>query len=439
MPASFSKEGNMTQFAQYIFAMLLAIISPGQSTYSRVALPTCDETCQKTLLCSNPNDWRCKAPQFNQQLYEEHLAQLRKQGMPVDKAMAQARLMSFTRPETYQEGLVRYAVIAQAIADVSEETTQHLCKQTCNEESTSAHNACVGADKDQCIAQADADAKSCHQQCIKNAPWLWSRADLAFMIATVTDQESGFRADVHGGTGTLGRGDCEWKFSDGRKAAPFAKGAAPVAGTCRSVCLGQINIGTGKTPGGWSADDLVGLDYQSTKRCVTAVARVLSRSRTLCTRWNRGSGDWSKATFAAYGTGASCVAYQRRTIKKDGKRIVQYAYRVKKDNGKPGVEWAAFPPDNALSKTPMEAGWPARRSSIFQSYMRLYMKKALVIPSNVQQDLAEPRVKDAIQLLMGSSQQVTWMAPLPPKPAAKKPDPSLQAKEETQPVETAQK
>ncbi len=407
----------MTPFAKYIFAMLLEIVTPGQSTYSRVQLPACDETCQQTPLCDNPHDWKCKPPQFSQQLYDQNLRKLQSAGVTTDKAKIDAKLLSFTRPESYEEGLVRYAVIAQTIADVSDETTRHICKKTCDAQSDETHAACSSSEnKTQCMSEADGSAKACHNQCTKDAPWLWSRSDLAFMAATVTNQESGYRADVHGGTGALGRGDCDWRFSDGRVATPFAKGASPVPGTCRSVCLGQINIGNGKTPGGWSANDLVGVDYQSTKRCITSVARTLARARTLCTRWNKAPTNWAKATFAAYGTGASCVAYQRKTVKKNGKPIVEYAYNVKKDDGKVGVEWGAFPPDNAINKNPLEAGWPAQRAGIFQRYQQKYNKKTLVISSDVQKLLEDPRIKSAINQLMISTTQVEWMSPLPPKP-----------------------
>lgn len=381
----------MTQFAQYILAMMLALISPGQSTYSRVALQSCDAQCQKTPLCANKHSWFCKPPVFDQQLYNNAFQMLKSQGLSDKAANEAAKLKSFTRPETYEEGLARYVVIAQAIADVSEENTRHICNERCKNKSSVA----------------------CHQSCTKTSPWLWSRADLALAIATVTNQESGYRADVHGGVGTMGRGDCRWRFSNGKPASPYAKGAAPVSGSCRSVCLGQINLGKGTTPGGFKAGDLVGVDYGSTKRCLTVVARYLSRSRLYCTRWKKPS-NWARATFTSYGTGATCVAYKKRTKRINGKAVAQYAYKVKKDNGKISIEWGSVPPDNAVSKTPLLATWANKRAGIFSSYLQLYRRKKLVLTPKVQTKLTDNRVHTLVEKLMQSPTAITWMVPISP-------------------------
>lgn len=406
----------MNQLAQFILAMLLTIITPGNSHFSRVPIPRCDATCQKTPLCSNKTDWRCKVPEFAPRLYAQKLKYYRQSGMSPVQARARAKLESFTRPETYAEGLVRYVIISRAIAATSKSNTRYICKESCNEQSRDSHKVCSqqpGDARKTCDDKADKAAISCHKSCVNTAPWLWSQSGLAIMEATVTGQESGYRGDVQGGTGKMGRGDCQWSFPDGRRAAPWTKGAYPIASTCRSVCLGQINVGHGKTPEGYTANDLVGLDYQSTERCLTVVAHVLAKSRLLCTRWHRVA-DWPAATFSAYGTGATCHAYRKRLARKGGKTISQYAYKVREKNGKLGISWGSFPPDNAIDKRPMAAAWPIRRSKIFQRYEGQYRSHGLNLSPRAQQLLGEPRFQKAVERLMTASHQVEWSRPLPP-------------------------
>lgn len=322
----------MDKFVEMIFAAIISIVAPGQSIYSQVSIDYCDEICQVKPLCNNDSDWKCKPPKFNNSIYTKKLEAY---------SPKEAKARSYTRPETYEEGIVRYSIIAQAISDVSENYALNSCKQKCENE-------------------------QCHQNCMKSALWKGSRKELALMIATVASQESGFRADVHGGTGSAGRGDCKYQYADGTPAQPFAKGASPIPGTCKSVCLGQINIGNGTTAQGWKAADLVGVDLESTKRCFTVVAQNLARSRAYCNRLS--GGDWAKGTFAAYGSGSSCTISQKRQISISGIRTTQYAYKVKED-GKIKIVWGVVPPDNAISKSPAEAAWPSVRSKIFWDQM----------------------------------------------------------------------
>lgn len=358
----------MDNFVEIILATLISIVSPGQSIYSQVAIDYCDEICQETPLCANPHDWRCKPPKFNKAIYDKKLEEY---------SPKEAKARSYTRPETYDEGIVRYAIIAQAISDVSESSTLNLCKQKCTDE-------------------------QCHKDCMRTALWKGSRKELAFMIATVASQESGFRADVHGGTGSAGRGDCKYQYPDGTPAQPFAKGAIPIAGTCKSVCLGQINIGNGTTSQGWKAADLVGIDLESTKRCFTVVAQNLSRSRSYCNRL--GGKDWAKGTFAAYGSGSSCTISQKRQVLINGIRTTQYAYKVKGDDGKIKIVWGVVPPDNAISKSPAEAVWPAERSRIFWDQMT----HTKTLQDKTKMLLSDENAEKIHSALFNSSKAVLW-------------------------------
>ena len=399
----------LTPFAQQILAVLINLISPGKTIYSRVPIDVCDEQCQKTPLCDNISDWKCKSPQFEKKLYEKLLLNYTTES--VDEAMKIARFRSFTRPETYEEGLVRYAIIAQAIANISQSATRHLCLQKCKDIAATTCDESSAETLEKCKEQSPKDYITCSNACKTNAPWSWSRAELALMTAVVINQESGFRADVHGGTGSLGRGDCTWKYSNGKKAAAFAKNAKPDPSTCRSYCLGQINIGTGKTSRGWAANDLVGIDLASTERCVTTVADYLSRSRNLCTKWNASSGNWPKATFAAYGSGASCRIFEKKIVKMEGKRVTQYAYKVSV-NGKTETVWAPFPPDNALSKDPVEASWPSTRAGIYQTYFTRYTNQSLVLNDSEQKLLENPDLVKVIDQLLNAQQQIIYMPPV---------------------------
>jgi hypothetical protein len=285
----------MTPLQQAILASALALQTPGKSIYSRVPLENCDSTCQTTPVCNEPT-LLCAAPEYSKS-YQK-----------------------WTVPETYEEGLKRYKIIAEAATNVAERMTYNICKNNCSE-----------------------NDQDCKKDCEYTNPWKWESKQLAYMILVVAKHEAGLRRDVHSGIGSAARGDCKWKDKrTGKPAAPFSKGAAPVAGTCRSVCLMQINIGNGKTVEGWSADDLVGLDLASTERCFTVGARYLAQHRSLCTNyWAKPVRDWAKATFAAYGSGRSCVIYARKA---DGSLVYNTV------NGR---------------STPVEASWPSVRAQDF--------------------------------------------------------------------------
>ena len=85
---------------------------------------------------------------------------------------------------------------------------------------------------------------------------------LQAIVLTAIYHESGFRRDVHSGIGGWARGD---------------KG--------RSWCLGQIMLGESgrrKVTEGWRADELVGIDAESTRRCLTVTTRYAAASLAAC-------------------------------------------------------------------------------------------------------------------------------------------------------------
>lgn len=291
-----------------VIAILMHMVNlngPGKSVYSQVLLDRCDEVCQQTLLCNNPADWRCTKPKFDKETYEDNLTELQIR-FPKEKfedLAKEAKELSFTRPETYEESLARYITIAQAATDVSNELTRSKFPDK------KLFDECKDSLK-YIYASDDQIPKKC-LAIKKQRPWRWSSNDLRLMIITVVKYESGFRRDVHSGHGPASRGDCEWRDSLTHKwAEPGAKGAYKIKGSCKSVCLGQINLGSkagGTTINGWGAEDLVGIDYESTKRCFTAIGHTLAAQRNRCTGFYAAkTSDWALATFTGYGTGGKC-------------------------------------------------------------------------------------------------------------------------------------
>jgi hypothetical protein len=366
--------------AAKILASIITISSPGDTIFSQVPIPICDDSCQQTNLCNNLRDWKCRKPKFDKDLNYKYLKLFESRGMSQELAEKEAKIRSFTRPETYDEALVRYAIIAEAISNVSGKLTTGVCRNKCNNDA------------------------ECQKQCFISSPWTWKQSELAFMILVAANQESGFRADVHGGTGEYGLGDCKWKNKDGKDAVPFSKGAYPVKETCQSFCLGQIKVGKGTTINNWSADDLIGIDSDSTERCITVTADYMTKSRIRCTKWNKitNENNWAKATFSAYGSGLSCNLYQSKMV--DNEK--QYAYNVKTDNGIE-VVWSSFVPDNATSKVPVEEMWPVAREKMFFKLL----KREPHLSDDTIAKINAPEFISTYELLK-SGRRISWMVPL---------------------------
>lgn len=280
-----------------ILAGMLSLMPPGKSVYSRIAIDNCDAVCQSKNICEAPGVL-CAAPTFSQIIFDEKMDNAIKNGMndsELEVFEEIARNASYTRAENYEEGLTRYVTIAQAIYETSQEmawvNTDKDCKAKCT-------NPALYSDSADC------------RECSKQHPWMGSVRELQGALLTVMYGESGFRRDIHSGQGTLARGDCKWQNRlTGKPVPPNSKGGIPVPGSCRSVCLAQINIGS-DVKYGFKADDLVGLDLQSTKNCAKVATYALSATRKLCSGpLSDYRGDWAKGMFSAYGTGGSCKAF----------------------------------------------------------------------------------------------------------------------------------
>jgi len=276
-------------------------------------------------------------------------------GASYEAALDYAKPYSFTRAETYEEGLARYYVIASAARAVSLKMNRPYCKSLCNK------------------IKEKKEAFSCHKTCLRTTNWRWSRKELEYLTLTVLKLESGYRADVHGGVPPKGRGDCAWKNQKtGKRTAAWAKGALPIMSTCKSVCLGQINLGQrGKVKYKnqyWYSDDLVGIDYTSTEQCLTAVGKYLSRSRLWCTsHLAPRTNDWAGATMSMYGTGRVC----------DSKKLLKRS----------GVFWKTY-------------------------------NHPIALQPKAKKTFQDPQVMALIQQLMTTQSKVLWMIPMPqPKPA----------------------
>lgn len=249
--------------AQSILAAMISIIPPGKSVHSRIKLDYCDTDCQEQKVCTLPSIL-CAPPKFSPEIYNNlynHNLFLFLSKEEQDVYNLSTKWQSYTVAETYEEGLKRYKTIAIAVERV-----------------------------------------------VKNSDfWPGNKKELQDSLITVMGFESGFREDIHAGRGPLGRGDCKWKNKVNRSVKAFTKGATPVMDTCRSVCLGQINIG-GEVRFGYRASDLVGSDLASTTRCVEVSGRMLAKSRNMCSGKTDYRGDWVSGMFSAYGTGSRCQA-----------------------------------------------------------------------------------------------------------------------------------
>ena len=304
---------------QVVLAAMLSLTPPGKSAYSRTFFEVCDETCQQKTFCELPS-FMCDLPKFSQYAFEDKIRKALMQGLHDDGLNAYkvlARSSSWSRAETYEEGLSRYLVIAQAIAETAEDMswrkgTNDTCKAVCDPTRALRSEECL--------------------DCVSAHPWIGTERELATALVVVMNEESGFRQDVHSGIGATARGDCSWRDKTSHKpAGAFAPGAEPISGTCKSVCLAQINLGRPDgTKFGYSADDLVGTGLESTKRCASASVRILSSSRFKCS--GPGSnfrGDWAQGMFSAYGTGYTCEAEAKWLVK----RTAEFHSLLKKQPG----------------------------------------------------------------------------------------------------------
>jgi len=342
----------LNQFIESLIAMMISIVPPGYSAFSQVPIAYCDEHCQTTKLCENETSWKCEPPRLDYVVWHD-LTQdaVNSLGLDPEEARERTKPLAYTRPETYEEGLVRYYIIAKADWDATLDMNRPYCKSQCNKAKF----------------ETKKEAFACHKRCLRTAPWHWSRKEHAWAAMTIFAKESGFRADVHGGVTPQGLGDCRWEKEDGKWAKPGSKGSRPILSTCRSFCLGQHNLG----PQGharyaghvWSGMDLVGIDYESTKRCALMTQKHLARSRLYCTgplapKFD----DWAGVMFSMYGTGSRC----------DNKRLIRRG----------GTFWRYYQHPRDLTE-------------------------------QVKEKLATKEVRAAIDALLNSTRQVRWNSALP--------------------------
>ncbi len=280
----------ISKLVESLVAAAIQFAPPGYSHYSQVPITYCDEVCQQTPVCDDPSKWNCKPPTMDSGIYQEKLQELLDEGHSFEMASFYAKPLSYTRPETYEEGLVRYQVIGEAVVKAALQSSQRVCKQQCKQ------------------LTDEKEVVTCHHSCNAYAPWKWSYKELAYLTLTVWGNESGFRGDVHGGVGPDGRGDCGY-LKAGKQVAANTPGATRF---CKSVCLGQANVGMGYVVVAgqrWYAKDLVGIDLASTYRCAMATMSTLARARGFCTGpMAPATTDWAGATLSMYGTGNKCDA-----------------------------------------------------------------------------------------------------------------------------------
>lgn len=249
---------------EHILAMFVTIVSPGNNENSQTQITYCDEICQQTQICNNKSNWQCSTPKLDKEYFTEKVSEFSKT-MDNDKAEKLAKVISYTRPETYEEGLVRYQIIAQAIDKVSNE----LSREKCLKENT---------DKSLC----------------KNKPWYGDEKSLAAFVATLIIGESRLSSNVHGGLES-GLGDCFHRYKDGKTVR-----------YCNSYGLGQMMqpaLDAHKL--GYKKQEIVGLDYMSTEKAVRGIAYGLIGAKGVC-GYRHPKMDSYAGAFSLYGTGNNC-------------------------------------------------------------------------------------------------------------------------------------
>jgi len=228
---------------EVILMIMLALQPAGRSIYSQTVVeqdagPGCEQ--KNSLLCAMPKP----NPQWDGK---------------------------YTRPETAEEGTVRYAMIATTIYAVAHEMTWH------------AHPRCKPAS----VARWG-NAKA-PEECVaawRERPWQGNTEQLIGYLLAVSFNESGFRRDVHAGIGKMSRGDPD-KHGKGQ-----------------SWGLGQRKLGAsglGQTQRGWAATQLVGLDEESTRRALVTITDGISRGRNACRSRLISSATGPTCVFGVYG------------------------------------------------------------------------------------------------------------------------------------------
>lgn len=155
--------------------------------------------------------------------------------------------VEWSRHETYDEGVARYATIAKAIDGV-----------------------------------------------LKEGEWNFPTGRSWRFLVAIAYHESGFRRDIHIGRGSWAVGDCSWRRGKDDK-------RVRIKGTCKSHGLFQSLFAKPKKTRlfGFKATDIIGDDLETTKRAVTVAAKHLDRLHTYCSR--TGPRPYTACVFATYG------------------------------------------------------------------------------------------------------------------------------------------
>ena len=162
----------------------------------------------------------------------------------------------YVRYESFDEGVRRYLLIADAVRTAAERM--------------------VWLDHKSCAAPRhglddEDDSKEC-KRLRRARPWTGTEKQLRLFLTTVTYYESSYRRDVHEGST---RGDCDYKEVGGRKVL--------IEGSCRSHCLGQVKLeGKERSRRGYTKHQIVGTSEVATKRCLQTIVDRLSASRNVC-------------------------------------------------------------------------------------------------------------------------------------------------------------
>ena len=202
--------------------MMLALQKPGVSVFSQVVVKQ-----NSPPACSNRYRPACAKPKYNKYWG------------------------TFTRPESWKEGVRRYALIAATIDTVSREE-------------------------------------------VAAARFHGPAEELARYLLGVAFHESRYRRDIHAGRGAAARGDCKYVDVDGERKR--------IHGSCRSVCLGQIMRVENSyvSPRGYPHESLAGVDAAATRRCIETIADHIGQAHTRCGRKHQGRAS-PTCVFGTYG------------------------------------------------------------------------------------------------------------------------------------------
>ncbi len=205
-----------------ILAMMLSLQKPGVSLFSQVVV---DKDSPRA--CSNKYRPACAKPKYNKYW------------------------QAYTRPESWEEGVRRYALIAATIHAISREE-------------------------------------------VAAARFHGSQSELSRYLVGVAYHESRYRRDIHSGRGPAARGDCKYIDVAGERKRVY--------GSCRSVCLGQIMRvkDSYQSPRGYQHESLPGVDAAATRRCIETIADHITEAHTRCGRKHGGRAS-PTCVFGTYG------------------------------------------------------------------------------------------------------------------------------------------